>query len=98
LREVEATGQLRSLRDYLTKAAFWDIEHTEAQSGDAKTVGSMDFSSIDNYDFIASDMLRFAVVNKLHNAGVNLPNVEFLMPMRFKTKPEFRMNRIDVST
>jgi hypothetical protein len=57
----------------------------------------MDFSGVDNHDVVASDVLRFAVVIKLHNAGVNLPNVEFLMPMRFKTKPELRMNRIDAS-
>jgi hypothetical protein len=70
----------------------------ETQSGGAKTVRAMDFSGVDNHDVVASDMLRCAVVIKLHNAGVNLPNVEFLMPMRFKTKPELRMNRIDAST
>jgi hypothetical protein len=105
LREVEATGQLRSLRDNLTKAAFWDIEHTEAQTVAAKTVrgidfASVDFASVDDYDSIVSDVLRFAVVIKLHNPREHLPNVEFLMPMRFKGKPEgeFRMNRVDAST
>jgi hypothetical protein len=59
----------------------------------------MYFASVDDYDFIGSDMLRFAVVIKLHSAGVNQPNGEFFMPMRFKKTPgsAFRINRIDAS-
>jgi hypothetical protein len=60
----------------------------------------MDFSSVDNHDFLVSDMLRFALVSKLNNTGVNLPNGKFLMPIGLLRKPEgvFRMNRNDAST
>ena len=50
-----------------------DIHHTEAQTAGAKTVRSMYFASVDDYDFIGSDMLCFAVVIKLQSAGVNQP-------------------------
>jgi hypothetical protein len=75
------------------------MHHAEAQTGGAKTIRAMYFARVDDYDFIGSDMLRFAVVMKLHNAGINQPNGEFFMPMRFKREPEdvFRMKGIDAS-
>lgn len=59
----------------------------------------MYFARVDDYDFIGSDMLRFAVVVKLHNTGTNQPNGEFLMPMRFKREPDevLRLKCIDAS-
>jgi hypothetical protein len=44
-------------------------------------------------------MLRFAVVMKLHKTGINQPDGELLMPMRFKREPDdvLRLKCIDAS-
>lgn len=59
----------------------------------------MYLASVDDYDFIGSDMVRFSRVIKLRSAGVNQPKGEFLMPVRFIRNPEgvFRIKRIDAS-
>lgn len=60
----------------------------------------MYFARVVYHDVIGSDMLRFAVVIKLHITGINQSNGKFLVPMRFNGISEdvLCMNRIDAST
>jgi hypothetical protein len=46
------------------------MHHAEAQTGGATIIRAMYFARVDYYDVIGSDMLRFAVVIKLHNQSV----------------------------
>jgi hypothetical protein len=75
------------------------MHHAEAQTGGATIIGAMDFARVDYYDVMGSDMIRFAVVLKLHITRINQSNGKFLMPMRFNGISEdvLCMKRIDAS-